>query len=160
MSIRVGFGYDIHRFSDERELILGGIRIPSDKGLLGHSDADILLHAIMDAMLGALNLRDIGFHFPDTSEEYKGADSTVLFKKVKELCSDKGWSLGNVDATLVMEQPKIKPHAERICENIAKLIDAERDIISLKATTSEKMGFVGKGMGAKAYAVVLMQKNG
>lgn len=158
MTIRVGFGYDIHQFSEDRELHIGGVQLDHEKGLLGHSDADILLHAIMDAMLGAANMRDIGYHFPDTSEEFKGADSKKLAREVSRLIGTKGYLLINVDATVCLERPKLKPHIEEMQKVIAGLLSVEEDAISIKATTSEKMGFVGKELGAKAYAVVLIQK--
>ncbi len=159
MTIRVGFGYDIHQFSEGRELHLGGVQLEHEKGLLGHSDADVLLHAVMDAMLGAANMRDIGFHFPDTSADYKGADSKVLAKQVSELIQSKGYSLINVDATVCMEKPKLNPHIPEMQERMSTLFDVDADAISIKATTSEKMGFVGQELGAKAYAVVLIQKS-
>lgn len=159
MTIRVGFGYDIHQFSEGRELHLGGVQLEHEKGLLGHSDADVLLHAVMDAMLGAANMRDIGFHFPDTSADYKGADSKELAKQVTELIKTKGYSLVNVDATVCMERPKLNPHIPSMQAKMSQLFGVDSDAISIKATTSEKMGFVGKELGAKAYAVVLLEKS-
>ncbi|HAS36829.1 MAG TPA: 2-C-methyl-D-erythritol 2,4-cyclodiphosphate synthase [Flavobacteriales bacterium] len=159
MTIRVGFGYDIHQFSEGRELHIGGVQLEHEMGLLGHSDADVLLHAVMDAMLGAANMRDIGFHFPDTSADYKGADSKELAKQVAELIKTKGYSLVNVDATVCMERPKLNPYIPAIQEKMSQLLGVDTDAISIKATTSEKMGFVGQELGAKAYAVVLLEKS-
>jgi 2-C-methyl-D-erythritol 2,4-cyclodiphosphate synthase len=159
MTVRVGFGYDIHQFSEGRELHIGGVQLEHEMGLLGHSDADVLLHAVMDAMLGAANMRDIGFHFPDTSADYKGADSKELAKQVAELIKTKGYSLVNVDATVCMERPKLNPYIPAIQEKMSQLLGVDTDAISIKATTSEKMGFVGQELGAKAYAVVLLEKS-
>ncbi len=159
MTIRVGFGYDIHQFSEGRELHIGGVQLEHEMGLLGHSDADVLLHAVMDAMLGAANMRDIGFHFPDTSADYKGADSKELAKQVAELIKTKGYSLVNVDATVCMERPKLNPYIPAIQEKMSQLLGVDTAAISIKATTSEKMGFVGQELGAKAYAVVLLEKS-
>lgn len=158
MKIRVGFGYDVHRLSEGRELWLGGIKIPFDKGLDGHSDADVLLHAICDALLGAANLRDIGFHFPDTAKEYKNIDSKILLKKTLEVLTDKGYLIGNIDATICAEQPKINPHIPAMQKIISEILEIDIDDISIKATTSEKMGFVGREDGFSAYAVALIQK--
>jgi 2-C-methyl-D-erythritol 2,4-cyclodiphosphate synthase len=153
---RIGFGYDVHRFADGRELWLGGVRIPHDKGLLGHSDADVLLHAVCDALLGAAAMGDIGRHFPDTDPAWKGADSKHLLSAVVKLLHDAGWNVGNVDCTVVMERPKIMPHvpAMRVC--MATLLAVGEDAISIKATTNEAMGFVGRGEGACAHAVALI----
>lgn len=159
MKIRVGFGYDVHRLADKRELWLGGIKIEHAQGLLGHSDADVLLHAICDALLGAANLRDIGFHFPDTASEYKDVDSKLLLKKTLEVLSEKGYSIGNIDATICAERPKINPHIPKMQETIAEILQIPVDDISIKATTSEKMGFVGREEGFSAYAVALIQKS-
>ncbi len=159
MTVRVGFGYDIHQFSEGRELHIGGVQLEHEMGLLGHSDADVLLHAVMDAMLGAANMRDIGFHFPDTSADYKGADSKELAMQVAELIKTKGYSLVNVDATVCMERPKLNPYIPAIQEKMSQLLGVDTDAISIKATTSEKMGFVGQELGAKAYAVVLLEKS-
>ncbi len=159
MTVRVGFGYDIHQFSEGRELHIGGVQLEHEMGLLGHSDADVLLHAVMDAMLGAANMRDIGFHFPDTSADYKGADSKELAKQVAELIKTKGYSLVNVDATVCMERPKLNPYIPAIQEKMSQLLGVDTAAISIKATTSEKMGFVGQELGAKAYAVVLLEKS-
>jgi 2-C-methyl-D-erythritol 2,4-cyclodiphosphate synthase len=157
-NIRVGFGYDVHQLVEGRELWLGGVRIAHEKGALGHSDADVLLHAICDAILGAANMRDIGFHFPDTSADFKGIDSKLLLKKTCELVRAEGWEIGNIDSTLVMERPKIMPHADAMKEAIASFGEIQADQISIKATTSEKMGFVGREEGVNAYAVVLLYK--
>lgn len=159
MKIRVGFGYDVHRLADNRELWLGGIKIEYVQGLLGHSDADVLLHAICDALLGAANLRDIGFHFPDTASEYKDVDSKLLLKKTLEVLSEKGYSIGNIDATICAERPKINPHIPKMQETIAEILQIPVDDISIKATTSEKMGFVGREEGFSAYAVAVIQKS-
>jgi len=155
--MRIGFGYDIHQWAENRDLVLGGVHIPYEKGLLGHSDADVLLHALADGILGALNLRDIGFHFPDTDPEYKGADSIELLRKVNTLAREKGFELGNCDCTIVAENPKLNPHVPEMQKNIAHALDCQESQISIKATTSEKIGFVGREEGMKAYAVVLMQ---
>lgn len=159
MNIRVGFGYDVHPLGEGRELWLGGIKIAFDKGCVGHSDADVLLHAICDALLGAANLRDIGFHFPNTSAEFKGADSKVLLKKVNELLKEKKYSIGNIDATLSLEAPKINPHIPEMQKVIAGVLGIDTDCISIKATTNEKLGYVGKGEGVNAYAVALISRN-
>lgn len=158
MKIRVGFGYDVHRLSDDRELWLGGIKIPFDKGLQGHSDADVLLHAICDALLGAANLRDIGFHFPDTAKEFKNIDSKILLEKTYKVLSENGYSVGNIDATICAEQPKINPHIPEMQKVISEILRIEIDDVSIKATTSERMGFVGREEGFSAYAVALIHK--
>ena len=158
MKIRVGFGYDVHQQADNRDLWLGGILIPHSKGLLGHSDADVLLHAICDALLGAANLRDIGFHFPDTSDQYENVDSKLLLKKTADLIADKGYNIGNIDATIAAERPKINPHIPAMQKTIADILKIEIDDISIKATTSEKLGFVGREEGMSAYAVALIEK--
>ncbi|MBL1215115.1 MAG: 2-C-methyl-D-erythritol 2,4-cyclodiphosphate synthase [Ignavibacteriae bacterium] len=157
-NFRIGFGYDVHAFAENRKLILGGIEIPYEKGLLGHSDADVLLHAICDALLGAFALGDIGKHFPDTDPKYKGADSTVLLKEVYAMITDQGYELANCDSTLVLEKPKLLDHIDSIREKIAELLDCSIDQISVKATTSEKMGFAGRGEGVAAYSTVLVQR--
>jgi len=157
-NFRIGFGYDVHAFAKNRKLILGGIEIPYEKGLLGHSDADVLLHAICDALLGALALGDIGKHFPDTAPKYKGADSTVLLKDVYAMITERGYELANCDSTLVLEKPKLRDHIDSMRAKIAELLDCSIDQISVKATTSEKMGFAGRGEGVVAYATVLIQK--
>lgn len=159
MKIRVGFGYDVHPLGEGRELWLGGIRLEFGKGCVGHSDADVLLHAICDALLGAANLRDIGFHFPNTSAEFKGADSKRLLKEVVRLIREKGYVVGNVDATLSLEAPKINPHIARMQEVIAPILGVSTDDISIKATTNEQLGYVGRGEGVNAYAVALISRS-
>lgn len=156
--IRVGTGYDIHQFADNRPFILGGVTIPFEKGLLGHSDADVLLHAITDALLGSLALGDIGQHFPDTDPTWEGADSKVLLQKCYQLIIDQGYQLSNLDATVVAERPKLKSHITAIKATIAELLEIDSDRVSVKATTSEKMGFVGRMEGIKAMATVLVVK--
>lgn len=158
MNIRVGFGYDVHPLGEGRELWLGGIKLAFDKGCVGHSDADVLLHAICDALLGAANLRDIGYHFPNTSAEFKGADSKRLLAEVVKLLSQKGYVVGNVDATLSLEAPKINPHIDSMQQVIAPILGVEPDCVSIKATTNEKLGYVGRGEGVNAFAVALIQK--
>lgn len=158
MKIRVGFGYDVHRLSENRDLWLGGVKIEHAKGLLGHSDADVLLHAICDALLGAANLRDIGFHFPDTAGEYKDIDSKILLRRTLEVLTGKGYKVGNIDATICAERPKINPHIPAMQVIIAEILNIDIDDISIKATTSEKMGFVGREEGFAAYAVALIEK--
>ncbi len=158
MKIRVGFGYDVHRLADNRDLWLGGIKIEHSQGLLGHSDADVLIHAICDAILGAANLRDIGFHFPDTAGEYKDIDSKILLKKTLEVITEKGYNIGNIDATICAERPKINPHIPQMQKVMAEILEISVDDISIKATTSEKMGFVGREEGFAAYAVALIEK--
>lgn len=155
--IRIGHGYDVHRLTEGRKLILGGVEIPYEKGLLGHSDADVLVHAIMDAMLGALALGDIGKHFPDTSPEYEGADSIALLKKVTEIIANKGYAVGNIDSTIIMQSPKLAAYIDKMRENIAKAVGCEISQISVKATTEEKLGFTGNGDGAAAHAVCVLE---
>lgn len=158
MKIRVGYGYDVHRLAEDRDLWLGGIKIEHERGLLGHSDADVLIHAICDALLGAANLRDIGFHFPDTAKEYKNVDSKLLLKKTLEVLTEKGYRVGNIDATICAERPKINPHIPAMQKTMADILEIDIDDISIKATTSEKMGFVGREEGFAAYAVALIEK--
>lgn len=160
LPFRIGFGYDVHPFGRNRKLILGGIEIPYELGLAGHSDADALLHSITDALLGALALGDIGTHFPDTDERYKGADSKVLLNEVYKLVVAKGYKVGNIDTTVVLEKPKLKPFITKIQNSIASILDIDATQVSVKATTSEKMGFVGEGRGIKVYSVVLIFKDG
>ncbi|MDO4695513.1 2-C-methyl-D-erythritol 2,4-cyclodiphosphate synthase [Porphyromonas sp.] len=157
-NIRVGFGYDVHVFVEGRPLIIGGVEIPHEKGLLGHSDADVLLHAISDALLGAANLRDIGFHFPDTDPKYKGADSKVLLRGVLDLLKGKGYEVGNIDSTLVAERPKMNPHIPQMQSVISNILQIDVEDVSIKATTNEKMGFAGREEGIVAYATVLIYK--
>lgn len=158
MNIRVGFGYDVHRLEVGEEFWLGGILIPHEKGAVGHSDADVLIHTICDALLGAANMRDIGFHFPDTSADYKGIDSKILLKDVMKLLRDESYELGNIDATIALEKPKVNPHVEEMIQTLAKVMEVEVSQISIKATTSEKLSFVGREEGVSAYAVALIQK--
>lgn len=155
--MRIGFGYDVHRLTEDRKLILGGVEISHTMGLLGHSDADVLIHSIMDAMLGALALGDIGKHFPDTDGAYKDIDSMVLLKKVKALIAEKGYQVGNIDCTVCAQKPKLSPHIEQMRQNIANVLQTPVENISVKATTTEKLGFVGKEEGISAYAVCLLQ---
>jgi len=156
--MRIGHGYDVHRLVEGRKLILGGVDIPYEKGLLGHSDADVLLHAISDAILGAIAEGDIGKHFPDTDPRYKGADSLKLLAHVMDLADSKGYRLGNLDATVVAQRPKLAPYIQRMRENIAAVLAAEPDRVNVKATTTEELGFAGRGEGIAAYAVVLMER--
>lgn len=158
MNIRVGFGYDVHPLGEERELWLGGVKLEFDKGCVGHSDADVLLHAICDALLGAANLRDIGFHFPNTDPKYKGADSKLLLTEVVRLLNEKNYGIGNVDATLSLEAPKINPHIKKMQEILAPIMGVDEDCVSIKATTNEKLGYIGRGEGVNAYAVALIYK--
>ena len=158
MKVRVGFGYDVHELVPDRPLYLGGIQINHTHGLLGHSDADVLIHAICDAILGAANMRDIGFHFPPSDPSLKGIDSKILLRKTTELVESKGWKIGNVDATVCAERPKINPHIPQMQEILAPLMNIEVEDVSIKATTTEKLGFTGREEGMSAYAVVLLQK--
>ena len=157
-NMRIGHGYDVHRLVEGRNLILGGVDVPYEKGLLGHSDADVLLHAISDAILGAIGEGDIGRHFPDTDPRYKGADSLMLLAHVMKLAEDKGFRLGNLDATIVAQRPKLAPHIPLMRQNIAGVLSAEIDRVNVKATTTEELGFAGRGEGIAAYAVALMEK--
>lgn len=159
MKIRVGFGFDVHQLADNRDFWLGGVKIPHDKGALGHSDADVLIHAICDALLGAANLRDIGFHFPDTSSEYKGIDSKVLLAKVTELLISENYFIGNIDSTICLEAPKINPFIPDMKKALSSVMRIGEQDISIKATTNEKMGFVGRKEGICAYATVLISKS-
>jgi 2-C-methyl-D-erythritol 2,4-cyclodiphosphate synthase len=156
--MRIGVGFDVHQLSEDREFWLGGIKIPAVKGILGHSDADVLLHAICDAILGALALGDIGKHFPDTDQSFKGIDSKILLSKTIELISQKGYRIGNIDSSVVLQQPKIMPYADEMRKCIAELCHISIDDVSIKATTNEKMGFIGREEGIVAYAVVLLLK--
>lgn len=158
MRIRTGLGYDVHALVEGRELWLGGVKITHTHGLLGHSDADVLIHAICDALLGAANLRDIGFHFPDTAAEYEDIDSKILLHRTMELVRGKGFELGNIDATVCAERPKLNPHIPAMKKTLAKVMDVEEEDISIKATTTEKLGFTGRQEGISAYAVVLIVK--
>ena len=155
---RVGMGYDVHQLVESRDLWLGGIKIEHSKGLLGHSDADVLIHAICDALLGAANLRDIGYHFPDTSDKTLNMDSKIILKKTMQLLADKGYVLGNIDATVCAEHPKLNPHIPAMKACLARVIGCDEDQISIKATTTEKLGFTGREEGISAYAVALIAK--
>lgn len=158
MNIRVGFGYDVHKLVENRDLWLGGIKIDYELGLLGHSDADVLIHAICDALLGAANMRDIGYHFPDTAGEYKDIDSKILLFDTMELLRDAGYTLGNIDATVAAERPKLNPHIPEMKRVMADVLQVDVEDISIKATTTEKLGFTGRQEGIAAYATVLIQK--
>ena len=158
MKIRVGVGYDVHALVPERDLWLGGVKIEHTMGLQGHSDADVLIHAICDALLGAANMRDIGYHFPDTAGEYKDIDSKILLFDTMELLRDAGYTLGNIDATVVAERPKLNPHIPEMKRVMAEVLQVDVDDISIKATTTEKLGFTGRQEGIAAYATVLIQK--
>ena len=158
MKIRTGFGFDVHRLVPGRELWLGGVRIEHELGLLGHSDADVLIHAICDALLGAAALRDIGYHFPDTSADYAGIDSKVLLRRTVDLLADRGYAIGNIDATVCAERPKLNPHIERMRACLAEVIGVDVDDVSVKATTTEHLGFTGREEGISAYAVVLIER--
>ena len=158
MKIRVGFGYDVHQLVPNRELWLGGIKFEHELGLLGHSDADVLIHAICDALLGAANMRDIGYHFPDTASEFKNVDSKILRAKTVELIGTKGYSVGNIDATVCAERPKLKARIPEMQQVLAEVMHVDVDDISIKATTTEKLGFTGREEGISAYATVLIEK--
>lgn len=157
MKIRVGFGFDVHQLVEGRDLWLGGIRLEHSKGLLGHSDADVLIHAICDALLGAANMRDIGYHFPDTGAEFKNIDSKILLRRTVEIIAQKGYRVGNVDATVCAERPKLKPHIPAMQQCLAQCMGVDEDAVSIKATTTEKLGFTGREEGISAYATVLIE---
>ncbi len=159
MKIRVGFGYDMHKLVEGRDLIIGGVKIDYHKGLQGHSDADVLIHAICDALLGAANLRDIGYQFPDTSKVYENIDSSILLEKTVLLLKQNGYFVSNIDSTVCAEQPKLNPHIPAMQKKLSGVMDIDYNMISIKATTSERMGFVGREEGITAYAVVLIQKD-
>ncbi len=159
MKIRTGFGFDVHRLVEGRDLWLGGIKIEHAKGLLGHSDADVLIHAICDALLGAANMRDIGYHFPDTAGEFENIDSKILLKKTVALIATKGYTVGNIDATVCAERPKLKNHIPQMQQVLAEVMGIDADDVSIKATTTEKLGFTGREEGISAYAVVLIAKD-
>lgn len=159
MKIRVGMGYDVHALVEGRDLWLGGIKIEHDKGLLGHSDADVLIHAICDALLGAANMRDIGYHFPDNAGEFKNIDSKILLARTVEIIATKGYRVGNIDATVCAERPKLKNHIPVMQETLARVMGIDVDDVSIKATTTEKLGFTGRQEGISAYAVVLIEKD-
>ena len=156
--LRIGHGYDVHAFADNRRCIIGGVEIPYEKGLLGHSDADVLLHAISDSLLGAAALGDIGKHFPDTDPEFEGADSIVLLKYVVKLISEKGYKVNNIDATVIAQAPKMAPHIEQMRRNIADALQVDVDCVNVKATTEEKLGFTGRKEGISAHCVCLLEK--
>ena len=156
--MRIGFGYDVHQFTPDRKLWLGGIVVPSERGLLGHSDADVLIHALCDAILGAANMRDIGYHFPDTKgNEYEGIDSKILLRRVMEMVRAKGYEFGNCDCTICAQAPKLNPHIPAMQACLTEVMGVERDAVSIKATTTEHLGFVGREEGIAAYAVVLLR---
>lgn len=155
---RIGFGYDMHRLTEGRDFWMGGIKIDFEKGLQGHSDADVLIHAVCDALLGAANLRDIGFHFPDTAGEFHNIDSKILLRKTVTLLRDKGFEIGNIDATICAEAPKMNPHIPAMQQTLSEIMGTHTDAVSIKATTSERMGFVGRQEGITAYAVALIYK--
>ena len=159
MKIRVGFGYDVHCLVEGRELWLGGIKLEHTMGLLGHSDADVLIHALCDALLGAANMRDIGYHFPDTSNDFKGIDSKILLRQTMDLIAAKGYRFGNADITVAAEKPKLNPHIEEMKQCLAGVMQCDAGDISIKATTTEKLGFTGRQEGIAAYATVLIEKD-
>lgn len=156
--LRIGNGYDVHKLVEGRTLILGGVEIPHTKGVLGHSDGDVLIHAIMDAMLGALALGDIGQHFPDTDMKYENIDSTILLTRVKELIAEKGYRVINLDSIIVLQKPKVKPYIEAMRKRVAEILEIDIEQVSVKATTEEKLGFTGDESGVKSYCVVLLEK--
>lgn len=156
--LRIGNGYDVHKLVEGRKLILGGVEIPHTKGVLGHSDGDVLIHAIMDAMLGALALGDIGQHFPDTDMKYENIDSTILLTRVKELIAERGYRVINLDSIIVLQKPKVKPYIETMRKRVAEVLEIDIDQVSVKATTEEKLGFTGDESGVKSYCVVLLEK--
>ena len=158
MSLRVGFGFDVHRLDEGQPFFLGGIKIPHSKGAVGHSDADVLIHTICDAILGAADLRDIGFHFPDSNEKYKGIDSKILLKDVMALVRKEGYELSNVDATIALQVPKVNPYVPEMKSVLAQIMGVTPGQISIKATTTEKLSFVGREEGVSAYAVALIQR--
>ena len=158
MNIRVGMGFDVHRLVVGRELWLGGVRIEHEKGLLGHSDADVLIHAVCDALLGAANMRDIGYHFPDTDEKYRGADSKLLLRDTVALLRGAGWRVGNIDATVCAERPKVNPHVAAMKSCLAPLLGVTEGEVSIKATTTERLGYTGREEGISAYAVALIER--
>ena len=155
-NVRIGHGYDVHRLVPKRALVLGGVTVPFEKGLLGHSDADVLLHAVCDALLGALALGDIGKHFPDSDDRFLDIDSRILLSKTAELIREKGWQIGNIDATVVAQAPRLFPYIQEMRENIATVLDIPFDTVSVKATTEEHLGFTGQSLGIAAHAVCLL----
>ncbi|AZR74692.1 2-C-methyl-D-erythritol 2,4-cyclodiphosphate synthase [Anoxybacter fermentans] len=156
--MRVGIGYDVHRLGEGEDLILGGVHIPYDKGLIGHSDADVLTHAIMDAILGALGRKDIGYHFPDTEEKYKGISSLKLLERVQELMARDGYQLGNLDSIIIAQAPRLAPFIDQMIQNVTRVLKVEPGQVNIKATTTEKLGFVGRGEGIAAQVIVLIKK--
>ncbi len=156
--MRIGFGYDVHRLVEGRDLIVGGVRIPHERGLLGHSDADVLVHAIMDSILGALALGDVGKHFPDTDPEYKDISSIILLERVFKLMKEQGYEIGNIDATVAAQRPKLALYIDEMRANIAKVLETELENINIKATTTEELGFVGRKEGISSYCVCLLKK--
>lgn len=159
MKIRVGFGYDVHKLEEGQDFWLGGVKVPHTHGAVGHSDADVLIHVICDALLGAANMRDIGYHFSDKDPKFKGIDSKILLKEVIELIATKGYSIGNIDSTIALQQPKVNPHIPAMKTCLAEVMNIDEEDLSIKATTTEKLGFVGKEEGVAAYATVLIQKD-
>lgn len=158
MKIKVGFGFDVHQLLEGKDFWLGGIKLEHTKGAVGHSDADVLIHAICDALLGAANMRDIGFHFPPTDDQYKGIDSKILLKKVMTIIGAKGFTVGNIDATVALQEPKLSPYMDQMRETLAQTMGIEEEDVSIKATTTERLGFEGREEGVSAYVVVLLQK--
>jgi len=158
MNFRIGFGYDVHQLKEGYNFVLGGIDIPHEKGAVGHSDADVLIHVICDAILGAADMRDIGFHFPDTDQAYKGIDSKILLEKVIGLIKEAGYKIGNIDSTICLQRPKVKSHIPQIKKILAEIMAINSDQVSVKATTTENLGFTGREEGVSAYAVVLIYK--
>ena len=156
--MRIGFGYDVHRLMEDRKLILGGVEVPYEKGLLGHSDADVLVHALMDAMLGAAGMGDIGRHFPDNDDQYKGISSMILLQKVTELLTEAGYMVNNIDVTVVAQRPKLAGFIPQMEQNLADVLQVATDAVNVKATTTEKLGFEGEGLGISAYAVCSIEK--
>ena len=156
--MRIGFGYDVHRLVEDRKLILGGVEVPYEKGLLGHSDADVLVHALMDAMLGAAGMGDIGRHFPDNDDQYKGISSMILLQKVTELLTEAGYMVNNIDVTVVAQRPKLAGFSPQMEQNLADVLQVATDAVNVKATTTEKLGFEGEGLGISAYAVCSIEK--
>ena len=156
--MRIGYGYDVHKLVENRKLILGGVEIPYEKGLLGHSDADVLIHAVIDSILGAAALRDIGYHFPDTDEKYKGASSVVLLRETGKLLKDAGYQIENIDSTIVAQHPKLAPHVPQMIKNMAEALEIDENKINVKGKTEENLGFTGSGEGIKAHAVCLINE--
>ena len=159
MKIRIGQGYDVHQLASGRPFVLGGVKIDHPVGMVAHSDGDVLIHSICDALLGAASLRDIGYHFPDNSNEFKNIDSRILLRKTRELLVSNGWEIGNIDATICLQRPKLLPHIPQMCTNIADDLQIDLEDVSVKATTTEKLGFVGREEGVAVFAVALIQKN-